>query len=120
MRQASQIGGCQRRASLLLTDDVAQRLAALEATVAELRAYLPMLARLAYYEDWTDRSVPEHLDEVGEVFAALGSMLFQHSSRRHDRVPNPDTVEIEDPPAVLRRVEPLPPSADYLRKVNED
>lgn len=51
------------------------RLAALEAEVAELRAYVPLLARMAFYERYTQETIPQHVQKVEEVFAAMASLL---------------------------------------------
>jgi hypothetical protein len=48
-----------------------ERIAALEASVAELRAYLPMLARMAWFEKYNDKSFPHLIDEVRQLLEVV-------------------------------------------------
>lgn len=52
-----------------MTPDV-DRLAALEAEVAELRAFVPMLARLQGFEGYSGRSILEHVWDIEEALDA--------------------------------------------------
>lgn len=91
------------------------RLAALEAEVADLRAYIPMLARLALYERDTGASMPELVHTVRDVFAAVASILHDHSSWAGCALDSPAHV-IEPAPGPFRRPEgePLPRAAQVL------
>jgi len=60
----------------------ADRIAALEAEVAELRAFLPMLARMAFYEVWSGRSMPEHVITFKDLL--VGSGLAWVDVLRHE------------------------------------
>jgi hypothetical protein len=52
--------------------DKDERIALLEAEVAELKAYLPMLARLAFFEGWADAgSIPNAILRL-EKWTRLG------------------------------------------------
>lgn len=102
-------------------DDALERIAALEAETAELRAYVPMLARMAFYERYTDKSIPHMLNRVEELLALTTSMAYRTvNDALH---PGDERVAdwLADPPGVVVRPEdePVPAAATGLGDAEE-
>ena len=92
-----------------------ERIAALEAEVAELKRYVPMLARMAFYEQYTRQSIVEHIEIQGEVFAAVGSIFCDHSPMAGSGRCVPIEIGLDRPDVFMwDDDEPLPSAAHAL------
>lgn len=84
------------------------RISALETEVAELRAFVPMLARLAYYETWSGRSVPEHvivIETLLETNADRTVDAFRDGREAVDRWGEAEFVRTESLPRAAQEVQ---------------
>lgn len=85
---------------------------------ADLTAYVPMLARMASFEQWTGKSIPEHLHDLCEANLAAGKALMVAVTT--DGIAPGYTARPAEAAIVRPRGEVLPASAEsVLERIEE-
>ena len=98
------------------------RIQALEAEVAELKAFLPMLGRMGFYEVWSGHSIPDHVDTIEQTLLSaaraqlsLYEDILSPGSCRLAEVPGPVEPELVRP-----QDEQLPAAAQAIQDASEE